>query len=68
MKKILILIALLWKAGLEGQTPGEGAATAAQTAEDSSWQNWVFAGCSIVIAAAAIIVVSLSTGQSSDAH
>jgi hypothetical protein len=45
---------------------GSTAAVSSQTGRQTSWQNWVFAGAALVIAAVGIAIVSINKGE--EAH
>ena len=59
-----ILIALLFGGNLNAQGTGEAAVQTTQTAKSNNWQNWTFAAVALVIAAGAILVVSMDNGHS----
>jgi hypothetical protein len=70
MKKattLLTLFALLSTTSLSAQA-GDGAATAAKTAKNNSWQNWVFAGGALIAAAVGITVVMINQGSSNNSQ
>ena len=45
---------------------GSSAAQSSRAANSSNWQNWIFAGTALAIAAIGAIVVSLNSGE--EAH
>lgn len=59
-----ILVALLFGGSLNAQGTGDAAVQTTQTAKSNHWQNWTFAGIALVIAAGAILVVSMDNGHS----
>jgi hypothetical protein len=47
---------------------GTGAAKSSQTGRTTSWQNWVFGGTALVLAAIGIVVVTINSGADSPTH
>ena len=50
------------------QATGTAAAKSSQKGRNTSWQNWVFAGTALVLAAAGIIAVTANGGENSPNH
>jgi hypothetical protein len=50
------------------QATGTAAAKSSQKGRSTSWQNWVFAGAALVLAAAGIIAVTVNGGENSPNH
>lgn len=50
------------------QATGTAAAKSSQRGRSTSWQNWVFAGAALVLAAAGIIAVTVNGGENSPNH
>lgn len=65
MKKLstLLVLTLLSSAPLQAQT-GEGAAAAAKANQQTTWQNWTFAGIALVIAGTSIYLLTVNDGHS----
>jgi hypothetical protein len=70
-KALLIVLAFAFTttpAFAQTATTGEAAAEQVKAATKSNWQKWAFGISAIVIAAAAITVVSLNEGSSPQSH
>lgn len=50
------------------QETGTAAAKSSQKGRSTSWQNWVFAGTALVLAAVGVFVVSTNSGENSPTH
>lgn len=64
-KILLIAVAALSALPLQAQT-GDAAVSSENAASDSQWQNWTFAGTTLVTAATAVLI--LLTDNGSHAH
>jgi hypothetical protein len=66
MQKILLtILAALAVSPLQAQT-GDGAISSRNAASDNQWQNWTFAGATLVTATTAVLI--LLTDNGSHAH
>ncbi len=67
MKRLLLATAVLF-ARLNAQETGATAVETVQVAQDSQWQNWVFAASLLVTAGVAIFIVSMHSGHEAPDH
>ena len=71
MKKGILYLTsalLLIQPGLEAQQTGSAAASSSSSAKSSNWQNWVFAGSALIMAAIGITVVAINSGKDAHGH
>ncbi|PIS03155.1 MAG: hypothetical protein COT85_03780 [Chlamydiae bacterium CG10_big_fil_rev_8_21_14_0_10_42_34] len=65
-KTLLTLLAIGTNLSISAQETGGSAVASAEAAVDYNWQNWTFAAVAMVMAAGAVYVVSLDSGN--EAH
>jgi ribose/xylose/arabinose/galactoside ABC-type transport system permease subunit len=66
---ILFSVTLLSGSGFSAQPAGGAASSATNSGKKNEWQNWVFAGGSLLAATAGLIAIALTgSGQVSHLH